>query len=432
MIETAMIRLVKEKPFFAHLLMTMSRNVTTEVPTVGVNVTDKVNLYINPYFWDSLSLEEQVDILIHECMHVLNNHFERFKVLQPEVFSDLNKKDKTVGDEVVKRLTDAGKFRALNVAADLAINEYLPNLPKKFKGFDSKGNVLKDENGKPLEMRPCLVTDHPDFARYKHTEYYFEKIKENSKSKSQGQSGGEGKKKKGQGDDGYGYSIDDHEIWAQGNPDSEYVLEKIKQAVDKAVEASGGMQAGNIPGDVQVLIEKLRSKTKNWKAELQRFVSKSSEVIAESSRKIRNRRYGIVYPGTKYDPKLNLVVAIDSSGSIDEETLSQFMAEIDKIHKTGAVVTIIECDAKVQQVQPYDPRKKIEIKGRGGTDFSPAFQEAEKMSPDALIYFTDGEDYGQTCKKPPFPVLWALMPKCDVRYDWGRKLHIEINKKAAS
>lgn len=431
MIESAMIRLVKEKPFFAHLLMTMSRNVTTDIPTVGVNVTDKVNLYVNPYFWESLSSDEQVDILIHECMHVLNNHFERFKTLQPEVFEDV--KGKTVGDEVVKRLVNAGKFRALNVAADLAINEYLPNLPKKFKGFDSKGNVLKDESGKPLEMRPCIVSDHPDLARYKHTEYYFEKLKEKAKEKKNGSGSGDGqgKKKKGQHEDGFGYTLDDHQIWEEGNADSEYVLEKIKQAVDKAVEASGGMEAGNIPGEAKSLIEKLRTKTKNWKAELQRFVSRASEVEADSSRKIRNRRYGIVYPGTKYEPLLNLVVVIDSSGSIDTDTLNQFMAEIDRIHKTGATVTIMECDAQVHQVSKYDPKKKVEIKGRGGTDFSPAFKEAEKLNPDALVYFTDGEDYGETCKRPSYPVLWALMPKCGVRYDWGHKIHIEINKKNA-
>lgn len=428
MIETAMIRLVKDKPFFAHLLMGMTRTITTDIPTVGVNVTDKVNLYINPYFWDSLSSDEQVDILIHECMHVLNNHFERFRSLSPDLFEETKSdKKETVGDKVVRRLVDGNRFRELNVAADLAINEYLPNLPKKFRGFDKEGNLLKDESGKPLEMRPCLVTDHPELPRYKHTEFYYENLKNNKNPDNC--SNGTGKKKKGQHGDGYGYTIDDHQIWGEGNTDSEYVLEKIKQAVDRAVEASGGIEAGNIPGDVKVLIEKLKTKTKNWKAELQRFVSRATEVITDSSRKIRNRRYGVLYPGTKYDPKLNLVVVIDSSGSIDDVVLAQFISEIDRIHKTGAVVTIIECDAAVQQVYPYDPRKKIEARGRGGTDFAPALKKAEEMNPDALVYFTDGEDYGNAVKQPKYPVLWALLPGCSVRYKWGHKINLETNKK---
>lgn len=429
MIEAAMMQLVKTKPFFANLLMNMTRNVTTDVPTIGVNVTDRVNLWVNPHFWDSLTIEQQVDILIHECLHVLNNHFVRFRELDPTVFETVQ--NGTLGDKVAARMKQDSRFKRLNAAADYAINEYLPNLPKTFNAFDSKGEIIKDADGKPLEMRPCLVSDKKGWPRFKHMELYHALIEE-------GRSGGGGsganssessRKKKGQGDDGHGFSIDDHSLWAQGCQDEEVVLEKVKQAVNNAVEASGGMEAGSISSDVKLLIQKLNHKPKNWQNELNRFVARSSEILTESSRKVRNRRYGTIYPGSKNYPKLSLVVVVDTSASICEDTLCQFMAEIDKIHNSGALVTLIECDSEVKQVGQYDPRKKVEVLGRGGTDFGPAFAEADKHDPDALIYFTDGEDFSDNLKKPSYPVLWALLPKCKVRYNWGHKTEVSVTKK---
>jgi len=68
LLEQSVMYLIHHEPFFAALLQGMTRNYTTRIPTVGVNVTDNVNIFVNPYFWKSLTVLEQVDVLKHECV----------------------------------------------------------------------------------------------------------------------------------------------------------------------------------------------------------------------------------------------------------------------------------------------------------------------------------------------------------------------------
>jgi predicted metal-dependent peptidase len=107
------------------------------------------------------------------------------------------------------------------------------------------------------------------------------------------------------------------------------------------------------------------------------------------------------------------------------------------MHSAGVDLTIIECDTEVQQVYKYEPHSKFSVKGRGGTSFNPAFEEvnsqefkAEHGRIDGLVYLTDGDNYdAKEVVQPDFPVLWALLPKCSVRYDWGYVTHIEVENE---
>jgi predicted metal-dependent peptidase len=172
---------------------------------------------------------------------------------------------------------------------------------------------------------------------------------------------------------------------------------------------------------------------RNWKKELRSFLSKSAGTEIEFSKKLRNRRYGLLYPGKKRKPKLNLAVLVDSSGSMYNELLSQIFSEIKKINESFPMdITVIQCDTEVNSIEKYDPKKKITVNGRGGTSFAPAFKAAEELSPDAVIYFTDGDNFDKDeVKKPRYPVLWALPKECmdTLKYNWGKRVPIEINKK---
>ena len=111
---------------------------------------------------------------------------------------------------------------------------------------------------------------------------------------------------------------------------------------------------------------------------------------------------------------LNLVIAIDTSGSISNDDLKGFFSEINSILNCvdEYKIFLIQCDAKIQSIDEYLSPKKIDIKelkikGRGGTDFRPVFEymrENNILYP--LIYFTDlmgtFPDYF-----PSFPVLWV-------------------------
>jgi predicted metal-dependent peptidase len=413
----------------------MARHYTTDIPTLGVNVTDKVNLYVNPYFWDSLSLKEQVDVLKHECYHVVNNHFVRFRDLEPQVF-DSNKKS------FQEKIEAMEKASLCNQAADFAINEMLVNLPKQLKMFDKNGQVITypefstDENGnkiphpeagQPILGKPCLVDNlkvdlkNPNILNDQHLEYYYEILKQNNEQNGGGNSSQ--------------MVLDDHSLWGEGTQDEEFINEKIKQTVSKAVEQSGGREAGKIPSDILSLIDALFHKAKDWKNDLQKFAAKTSEIVVETSRKCRNRRYGVIYPGSKVYPKLHLAVVIDTSGSITEDELTQFVAEIDRMTKNNVKVTVIECDAEVQNTYDFEKikcLKNLKLTGRGGTMFQPAFDKATSLDIDGLIYLTDGVNGDHsTLKKPKYPVMWAILKGYSKPYDWGFHTEIKVQKKSA-
>jgi predicted metal-dependent peptidase len=435
LLEETVMELVFNQPFYANLIQNMRREFTTKLPTLGVNVTDQVNLFVNPYFFASMTLPQRVDILKHECHHVINNHFVRFRDLEPKIFDG---KDKSL----FEKIQDMQKASTTNKAADAAINEYLPQLPRKIKLFDQVGQpivepkVLPDGKGgtvpnpsptagKPVEASLIFV----DELKKKYTamlnkqtmEYYYEFLKE-KQDKSGGKDGTEGM-----------IVLDDHDIWHESGNSEDEITEKVKEVVNKAVEQTDEKKMGELGADILQQIEALNHVPKDWRQDVQRFSARCAEILIESTRKRRNRRYGILYPGIKIFPKLNLTIGMDTSGSVGDEELSQFHAEMVRLHNMGISLTVIECDAQVNQVYKFDPKKPFKVMGRGGTQFKPVFDyiEKNKLETDGLIYFTDGECYGETLKKPKFPVLWALTPPFKL-YDsvkFGSTTKVEIKKK---
>jgi predicted metal-dependent peptidase len=433
-VEYAMVKLIVDQAFYSNLLLNMKRQITTDVPTLGVSVTDTVNLFINPHFFMSLTPDEQVSILIHECLHVVNNHIARFKELEPNVY---NKEEK----DIFKRIEAMQNASTLNVAADLAINEYLPNLPKKMKCFnkdgsailepdtmkDPQGNEIPNPNaGKPIEGEPCLVTSlqkkmpHKSIERCKNMEYYYEILKEEQQEQNgQGQGQGNGT-----------MIIDDHSLWGEGSSENpEYITEKIKQIVNKALDASGGREAGNIPSELQAMLDALYYKPRNWKNDLRRFAARATEVLIEESRKRRNRRFGILYPGTKSFPKTRLAACVDTSGSMSDESLNQILAELLEISKNNVEITLIEADCEVHNVSDFNPKKVKSFSGRGGTAYGPAINSAKALGVDGIIYFGD-MDSSDRPENPKIPFLWVVVDSNQKPpAEWGAKTYVKINKK---
>lgn len=433
LLEQTVVDLIFEEPFYANLIMGMRREFTIKLPTLGVNVTDQVNLYVNPYFFAALSEKARYDVLKHEAHHVINNHFVRFRDLEPKVFDG---KDKSL----FEKIQDMQKASMTNKAADAAINEYLPNLPKKVNMFDHNGNPITtpkeivdqtgnkvpnpDKNaGKPIEADLVFVElmkkQFPDIQHKMTMEYYYEYFKQKQEENN------------GQGMEQF-VVLDDHDLWHETDNTEDDITQKVKDVVNKAVEQTSEKDMGKLPGDVHQAIYNLNHVPKDWRQDIQRFVARSAEILIENSRKKRNRRYGIIYPGVKTFPKLSIAVGIDTSGSVGDEEVSQFFAEIERLHNMEIDITIIECDAKVNDVYKFDPRKPWKVSGRGGTQFKPVFDEIEKrkLDIDGLIYFTDGECWGEEIKKPKYPVLWALTPPFNLHYlTFGTKTKVEVKKR---
>jgi predicted metal-dependent peptidase len=110
---------------------------------------------------------------------------------------------------------------------------------------------------------------------------------------------------------------------------------------------------------------------------------------------------------------LDIVVALDTSGSISNEDLSAFTSELCEIAATLPVqITMMACDAAVHEMmtyQPYEIPAVPRVSGNGGTDFQPVFSRIgeDDFKPACLIYFTDG--FGTfPPNEPDYPVVWVL------------------------
>jgi len=380
-IEKELVHLIKTKPFYAHFIQTMDRIITESVETMGVNITDGINLFINPRFFNALKPKERVACLEHEVLHILNKHILRSRNKNPLIF---------------------------NIAGDCAINQYIQELPKG-----------------------ALLPKHFKLEENKETEYYYKKLMKNVKQYTVDKDGNV-KDEKG---NTVGKVIDDHSLWDKGNKDKDYQHQIVKNVIKKTLEHT--KDYGHLPQSIQQEIRKaLLHEVANWRSILQRFINRATLVFSVPTRKKLNRRFGFYYDGTRVECKLDLLVAIDTSGSISDGDLSLFFSEIDKIKALGMRVTIAEIDADVHRVYRYNqmPKSKgMRVYGRGGTDFKPLFHYVKnkmKQKPDCIIYLTDL--YADLKFKNPtnIPCLWAITQNGgnikDIPFGTGIKLKDDI------
>lgn len=119
--------------------------------------------------------------------------------------------------------------------------------------------------------------------------------------------------------------------------------------------------------------------------------------------------------GTVDEKVLKIVVAIDTSGSVEDSMIDQIFNEIFVIiSKRKHDITVIECDAQVQRVYKAKTKADIKLKvaGRGGTWFTPAIEyiNNDRYFRDALlIYFTDGYGEDEIPKPKTYRNLWVII-----------------------
>jgi predicted metal-dependent peptidase len=108
----------------------------------------------------------------------------------------------------------------------------------------------------------------------------------------------------------------------------------------------------------------------------------------------------------------NILIGIDTSGSVSMQELEEFQNELHHMHKTGHTIEIILCDTIIQDQFIYNPKKPMSVKGRGGTNFAPVVDYYQKnlKKYSCLIYLTDGESWD--VKEARGQILWCHSSAC--------------------
>jgi len=186
----------------------------------------------------------------------------------------------------------------------------------------------------------------------------------------------------------------------------------------------------------------------NWKNELRKFVT---QIFSKLNYGFFNKRFiasNDYLPGIKkvdssiYD---NVIIAIDTSGSINDVTLGKFGSELASLFKKFKIkkTHIIWCDSEIKSVQTFDMKgKKFKLdrlvpKGGGGTSFVPPFVWVQEniikkgKKPAFFIYFTDA--YGDAPKPSQYGIgnyknriLWVITDNDDAsNLKYGKKIYLD-------
>lgn len=180
-------------------------------------------------------------------------------------------------------------------------------------------------------------------------------------------------------------------------------------------------QRGEIPGDIKIYLENEFEAKINWRSKLANYLQKTISV--DTTWRIPNKRlidHGYYFPST-FRENIRLLIAIDTSGSIEKKVVQQFLSEIQMImHQISNVkIIMVECDAEIQRITEYEYGENLNLRnysGGGGTDFRPVFNLIEKLDIDLLIYFTDG--FGKYPDRiiREIPILWVITTDYEVPF----------------
>jgi len=371
--------LMLKEPFYGLLLLSLNKQWDKRVPTAGVSKNGvNFQLTINEDFWNSLSDNHKRGLLKHELLHIGFFHIQCQDEFQ-------NKK-------------------VANIAMDIEINQYIDaeDLP---------------EGGCTLES----------FAEYNlppkaGCREYYKLLMQAKEQEEQSGSGGKISDMAGM-DDGEqhssGTNVPDHGTWKDFEDLSEAekkLLESQTAHILKEIADSVEKSRGTIPGEFKGILERLRHVEPpkfDWRSYVRRFAGGAKEVFTKKLRRKDNKRFE-ENPGLKIKNKRHLLVAIDTSGSVSDKEVKEFLNEIHHIHKTGSEVTILQCDTVIRSIEKYKPNEDITLHGRGGTNFDPVLEyyNENQRKYTCLFYLTDGEC--STDVKPKGKMLWVISTRGEI------------------
>ncbi|CAB4130253.1 vWFA domain containing protein [uncultured Caudovirales phage] len=356
---TARIGLLLRTPFFGNMATRLSLvNGDSWLTTAA---TDGRNFYYNSSFINALP-PKQVEFLFgHEILHNIYDHLGRVGSRDPQLSNIAQ--DYVVNADLIDQ----------KVGEMITVVEILHD--KKYVGmcWEEVYDLLY-QNAKKISIDDLLdkmLDDHLDPA-------------EGESSNPNGN--------KGEGQNGRPASLSEEE--------RKKVRDEIKEAMIAAAHASG---SGNLPGGVKRLLSDLTAPRMDWRELLQQQIEST---IKNDFSWMRPSRRGwhqdAIMPGMKPGTTIDVVVAIDTSGSITNDDLKLFCGEIKGIMDsyTEYKIHVITWDTEVYNPQLFTSDNMADIAGyepMGGGGTNPHcvwdWLREHDIEPKKLIMFTDFDFY---------------------------------------
>jgi predicted metal-dependent peptidase len=356
-IQDAMIQLLLKQPFYGYIAASITTVESIDIPTTKMLTAPALSILYNKEWYESLSTEHALGVVIHELLHLIFMHSFR-----------------------------KGNRESLLwiIACDMAVNEYIDSslLFSEAITVDKIAEEIKEK-----------------IPKNKGAELYYDIISRNDNSLS--------------------FMQKDKEIrialkdgrQLKANSTAEIDCSEINRNAFKGMFSEIMAQAqseGETPEGISGIIEEIYNSDEiNWRNVLKRFLTGKGKMITRKTYKRESKRYEGL-PGNKRIIGMKALLAIDESGSISSSQTSKFFKEVLNIKRiTNADLSVSEFDNNCTEPIPIERFiKQGKRTKNGGTDFRPIFKVADSMRFPVVIIFTDGEGIApSSCSQN---VLWIL------------------------
>lgn len=374
-IQDVIIKLLIEQPYYGYVASSVTLVESEKIDTIRMASIPSLKIYYNPEWFESLPIDQQKGVILHELLHVIFMH--QYRRMNREIL-------------------------LWSVACDMAVNEMISKrlLFKDAITVEKLSQKLKRniERNKNAEYYYDIITDADDLMSFAFAKDYIILIFEGDKS-----------------------------LKANKLPDetaSSVEMNALKSNLIQIMEQARA--EGELPSELENKVDEVYRDIKvNWRIILKRFLTGRGKMMVRKSFKRQSRRFENL-PGTKRAVGVRALLAIDESGSISDSLVKAFYKELQEINKIiGVDIMVTRFDTECTDPVPLnqflmdDNREK-----RGGTDFRPVFTLADKMKMPLIIIFTDGD--GTAPISANQNTLWVLTKNAKKPAEFGYYVTFEI------
>jgi predicted metal-dependent peptidase len=389
------------QPFFGTLCLKL-KLIPGDLPTMA---TDGTRIVYNPAFVDQLKPAELEGTLAHEVMHCALGHQCRRGDRDPRLWNE-------AADLAINPILTANGFTLPAGAlidpafANLSAEEIYARLLRKRSegGAGSNQGQQHTGPGSGTASAPQATSGAPPPDPNSGP---------SSQSAPQQETVGERTAPPVARPGGFGEVVDATDEHGQLASPAEQRRQEHEWSIAAEQALRSAKTCGHDPLGVDRPLTESRQSQQDWRAILRDFVAATAPCDYRWTPP--NRRYiasGLYLPSAERRGLGEMVIAVDTSGSIGKLELEQFAGEISAISEENQpeAIHVVYCDAAIQSTQQFTASEpvRLEPKGGGGTDFRPAFEWVAKndVSPVCLIYLTDlcCDSFPET---PEYPVLWV-------------------------
>jgi predicted metal-dependent peptidase len=362
LISASLLRLRMKSPFFATLAL-FARFLPSQTLTTAA--TDGKDIFFNPDYLVSLPSRQLDGVLLHEVLHAALLHVPRRGTREPQLW---------------------------NIAADIVCNGMIA----RQGDFELPVGAIQDAQLDHLsveEIYELLLKQPRDSLCLSMADLL--------------ETAGEG---------------DCHNDTDSHNGNRSDCFSQTRKAALEAYWHNALQQAmvigrttsqGTLPAGLERELGLLTAPQLDWRAYLWRYLVQTPTDFSGYDRRFVGRG---LYLEALTGESVQVYVAVDTSGSIDNQQLRLFLAEVQGI--LGAYPHL-QCELYYADAAAYGPYELDlnsplpQPQGGGGTSFIPFFEKVterwDRITQGVCIYLTDGE--GNFPEQPPeLPVLWVVTP----------------------